>query len=131
MSSDIAIAQFRYLERLLLVHGHWCYRRITSMVHCYSLLDFNILYITCLISLLISSLLLRQICYFFYKNIAFGFTLFLYEACTSFSGQPEYNDWFMSLYNVFFSSLPVVALGVFDQDVSARYCLKVSSIFTI
>lgn len=33
MSSDIALAQFRYLERLLLVHGHWCYRRITSMVN--------------------------------------------------------------------------------------------------
>lgn len=32
MSSDFAIAQFRYLERLLLVHGHWCYRRISSMV---------------------------------------------------------------------------------------------------
>lgn len=32
MSSDIAIAQFRYLERLLLVHGHWCYRRISKMV---------------------------------------------------------------------------------------------------
>ncbi|KAG5032182.1 hypothetical protein JHK85_016164 [Glycine max] len=32
MSSDIAIAQFRYLERLLLVHGHWCYRRMSSMM---------------------------------------------------------------------------------------------------
>lgn len=32
MSSDIAIAQFRFLERLLLVHGHWCYRRMSSMV---------------------------------------------------------------------------------------------------
>ncbi|XP_061340720.1 putative phospholipid-transporting ATPase 9 [Gastrolobium bilobum] len=95
MSSDIAIAQFRYLERLLLVHGHWCYRRISSMI-----------------------------CYFFYKNITFGFTLFLYEVYASFSGQPAYNDWALSLYNVFFSSLPVVALGVFDQDVSARYCLK-------
>ncbi|KAL9327314.1 hypothetical protein ACSQ67_007959 [Phaseolus vulgaris] len=95
MSSDIAIAQFRYLERLLLVHGHWCYRRISSMI-----------------------------CYFFYKNITFGFTLFLYEVYASFSGQPAYNDWLLSLYNVFFSSLPVVALGVFDQDVSARYCLK-------
>ncbi|KAI5353017.1 PREDICTED: putative phospholipid-transporting [Prunus dulcis] len=95
MSSDIAIAQFRYLERLLLVHGHWCYRRISSMI-----------------------------CYFFYKNIAFGFTLFLYEAHTSFSGLPAYNDWFLSLYNVFFSSFPVVAMGVFDQDVSARFCLK-------
>ncbi|CAK8562076.1 unnamed protein product [Lathyrus sativus] len=95
MSSDIAIAQFRYLERLLLVHGHWCYRRISTMI-----------------------------CYFFYKNITFGFTLFLYEVYASFSGEPAYNDWFLALYNVFFSSLPVIALGVFDQDVSARYCLK-------
>ncbi|KAK1280746.1 putative phospholipid-transporting ATPase 9 [Acorus gramineus] len=95
MSSDVAIAQFRFLERLLLVHGHWCYRRITSMI-----------------------------CYFFYKNLTFGFTLFLYEAYASFSGQAAYNDWYMSFYNVFFTSLPVVALGVFDQDVSARFCLR-------
>ena len=67
-----------------------------------------------------------QICYFFYKNITFGFTLFLYEAYTTFSSTPAYNDWFLSLYNVCFSSLPVIALGVFDQDVSARYCLKVN-----
>lgn len=66
-----------------------------------------------------------QICYFFYKNIAFGFTLFWFEAYASFSGQPAYNDWYMSFYNVFFTSLPVIALGVFDQDVSAKLCLKV------
>ncbi|KAJ6795622.1 putative phospholipid-transporting ATPase 9 [Iris pallida] len=95
MSSDVAIAQFRFLERLLLVHGHWCYRRISSMI-----------------------------CYFFYKNITFGLTLFFYEAYASFSGKPAYNDWFLSLYNVFFTSLPVIALGVFDQDVSPRFCLK-------
>ncbi|KAF5739621.1 putative phospholipid-transporting ATPase 8-like [Tripterygium wilfordii] len=95
MASDFAIAQFHFLERLLLVHGHWCYRRITMMI-----------------------------CYFFYKNITFGFTLFWFEAYASFSGQPAYNDWYMSFYNVFFTSLPVIALGVFDQDVSARLCLK-------
>ncbi|PPD76661.1 hypothetical protein GOBAR_DD26417 [Gossypium barbadense] len=95
MSSDIAIAQFRFLERLLLVHGHWCYRRISSMI-----------------------------CYFFYKNIVFGFTLFFYEIYASFTGQAVYNDWFLSFYNVFFTSLPVIALGVFDQDVSSRLCLK-------
>ncbi|CAN8291465.1 unnamed protein product [Cochlearia groenlandica] len=95
MSSDVAIAQFRYLERLLLVHGHWCYRRISKMI-----------------------------CYFFYKNITFGFTLFLYEAHTSFSATPAYNDWYLSLYSVMFSSLPVICLGIFDQDVSARFCLK-------
>ncbi|GAU20813.1 hypothetical protein TSUD_132980, partial [Trifolium subterraneum] len=38
--------------------------------------------------------------------------------------QPAYNDWFLSFYSVLFSSLPVIALGVFDQDVSARYCQK-------
>ncbi|KAI4303737.1 hypothetical protein MLD38_039334 [Melastoma candidum] len=95
MSSDIAIAQFRFLERLLLVHGHWCYRRISSMI-----------------------------CYFFYKNIVFGFTLFYFEAYTSFSGEAAYNDWYLALYNVFFTSLPVIALGVFDQDVSAVLCLR-------
>lgn len=32
MVADYAIGQFRFLERLLLVHGHWCYRRISLMV---------------------------------------------------------------------------------------------------
>ncbi|XP_022775523.1 probable phospholipid-transporting ATPase 8 [Durio zibethinus] len=95
MASDFSIAQFRFLEHLLLVHGHWCYRRIAMMI-----------------------------CYFFYKNITFGFTLFWFEAYASFSGQPAYNDWYMSCYNVFFTSLPVIALGVFDQDFSAEFCLK-------
>ncbi|GLU11280.1 hypothetical protein SLE2022_280370 [Rubroshorea leprosula] len=100
MASDFAIAQFRFLERLLLVHGHWCYRRIAMMI-----------------------------CYFFYKNITFGFTLFWFEANASFSGQPAYNDWYMSCYNVFFTSLPVIALGVFDQDVSADLCLENPSLY--
>ncbi|XP_042443393.1 probable phospholipid-transporting ATPase 8 isoform X1 [Zingiber officinale] len=95
MSSDFAIAQFRFLERLLLVHGHWCYRRISAMI-----------------------------CYFFYKNITFGFTLFWFEAHAYFSGQPAYNDWFISFYSVAFTSLPVIALGVFDKDVPARLCIK-------
>lgn len=100
MSSDIAIAQFCYLERLLLVHGHWCYRRMSSMI-----------------------------CYFFYKNIAFGFTIFYFEAYASFSGQAAYNDWYLSFYNVLFTSLPVIALGVFDQDVSQQFCLKFPSLY--
>lgn len=68
---------------------------------------------------------LFQICYFFYKNITFGLTLFYYEAFTVFSGQTPYNDWYLSLFNVFFTSLPVIALGVFEQDVSSRVCLQV------
>ncbi|KAA3459390.1 putative phospholipid-transporting ATPase 8 isoform X1 [Gossypium australe] len=100
MSSDFSIAQFRFLERLLLVHGHWCYRRITMMI-----------------------------CYFFYKNITFGFTLFWFEAYSSFSAQPAYNDWYMSSYNVLFTSLPVIALGVFEQDFSSQHCLEYPSLY--
>lgn len=69
----------------------------------------------------------EQICYFFYKNITFGFTLFWFEAHAYFSGQPAYNDWFISFYSVAFTSLPVIALGVFDKDVSARLCIKVNN----
>ncbi|KAF2977549.1 hypothetical protein EK904_000302 [Melospiza melodia maxima] len=32
MASDFAISQFRHLRKLLLVHGHWCYTRLTNMV---------------------------------------------------------------------------------------------------
>ncbi|XP_038706602.1 probable phospholipid-transporting ATPase 4 isoform X2 [Tripterygium wilfordii] len=95
MASDFAIAQFRFLERLLVVHGHWCYKRIAQMI-----------------------------CYFFYKNIAFGLTLFYFEAFTGFSGQSVYDDWYMLLFNVVLTSLPVISLGVFEQDVSSEVCLQ-------
>ena len=62
MSSDFAIAQFRYLETLLLVHGRWSYLRIARMVG-----------------------------YFLYKNLFFGLTIFLYNAFCFFSGQVIYN----------------------------------------
>ncbi|KAJ0816921.1 putative P-type phospholipid transporter [Helianthus annuus] len=100
MASDFAIAQFRFLERLLVVHGHWCYKRIAQMI-----------------------------CYFFYKNIAFGLTLFYFEAFTGFSGQSVYDDWYMLLFNAVLTSLPVIALGVFEQDVSSEICLQVSFSF--
>ncbi|KAL6996307.1 putative phospholipid-transporting ATPase 4, variant 2 [Sarracenia purpurea var. burkii] len=96
MASDFAIAQFRFLERLLVVHGHWCYKRIAQMI-----------------------------CYFFYKNIAFGLTIFYFEAFTGFSGQSVYDDWYMLLFNVILTSLPVISLGVFEQDVSSEVCLQV------
>lgn len=32
MASDFAMGQFRFLKRLLLVHGHWNYRRIGYLV---------------------------------------------------------------------------------------------------
>ncbi|XP_047324539.1 probable phospholipid-transporting ATPase 4 [Impatiens glandulifera] len=100
MASDFSIAQFRFLERLLVVHGHWCYKRIAQMI-----------------------------CYFFYKNIAFGLTLFYFESFAGFSGQSVYDDWYMLLFNVVLTSLPVISLGVFEQDVSSEICLQFPALY--
>ncbi|KAL5176247.1 putative phospholipid-transporting ATPase 4 [Glycine soja] len=100
MASDFAIAQFRFLERLLVVHGHWCYKRIAQMI-----------------------------CYFFYKNITFGLTIFYFEAFTGFSGQSVYDDWYMILFNVVLTSLPVISLGVFEQDVPSEVCLQFPALY--
>nr|GMC55721.1 probable phospholipid-transporting ATPase 4 [Ipomoea batatas] len=70
-----------------------------------------------------------QICYFFYKNIAFGLTLLYYEAFTAFSGQSIYDDWYMILFNVVLTSLPVISLGVFEQDVSSEICLQFPALY--
>jgi len=33
-SADVAISQFRYLRKLLLVHGSWSYQRLTKLILC-------------------------------------------------------------------------------------------------
>ncbi|KAF2763443.1 putative phospholipid-transporting ATPase [Pseudovirgaria hyperparasitica] len=90
-SADVAIGQFRYLRKLLLVHGAWSNQRIS-----------------------------RVILFSFYKNVVLFMTQFWYSFQNAFSGQVIYESWILSFYNVFFSFLPPFALGIFDQFVSAR-----------
>ena len=33
-SADVAISQFRYLKKLLLVHGAWSYQRLSKLILC-------------------------------------------------------------------------------------------------
>ncbi|AES96443.2 phospholipid-transporting ATPase-like protein [Medicago truncatula] len=100
MASDFAIAQFRYLADLLLVHGRWSYLRICQVVM-----------------------------YFFYKNLTFTLTQFWFNLQTGFSGQRFYDDWFQSLYNVIFTALPVVMVGLYDKDVSASISMKYPELY--
>ncbi|EEH49268.1 aminophospholipid-translocating P4-type ATPase DRS2 [Paracoccidioides brasiliensis Pb18] len=90
-SADVSIAQFRFLRKLLLVHGAWSYQRISKVI-----------------------------LYSFYKNIALYMTQFWYSFQNSFSGQVIYESWTLSFYNVFFTVLPPFAMGIFDQFISAR-----------
>ncbi|XP_027344947.1 phospholipid-transporting ATPase 3-like isoform X2 [Abrus precatorius] len=100
MASDFAIAQFRYLTDLLLVHGRWSYLRICKVV-----------------------------LYFFYKNLTFTLTQFWFTFQTGFSGQRFYDDWFQSLYNVIFTALPVIIVGLFDKDVSSSLSKKYPELY--
>jgi len=90
-SADIAIGQFRYLRKLLLVHGSWNYQRISKVI-----------------------------LYSFYKNIALFMTQFWFSFQNGFSGQIIYESWTLTFYNVFFTVMPPFVLGIFDQFVSAR-----------
>ncbi|KAF8849370.1 P-type ATPase-like protein [Acephala macrosclerotiorum] len=90
-SADVAIGQFRYLRKLLLVHGAWSYQRVS-----------------------------KTILYSFYKNITLYMTQFWYSFQNAFSGEVIYESWTLSFYNVFFTVLPPLAMGIFDQFISAR-----------
>lgn len=63
-----------------------------------------------------------------YKNIALGLTLFYYELYSRFAGEVFYDDWYMALFNVILTSLPVISLGVLEQDVSSEVCLQVNKL---
>uniref|UniRef100_A0A8C2DKF3 Phospholipid-transporting ATPase n=1 Tax=Cyprinus carpio TaxID=7962 RepID=A0A8C2DKF3_CYPCA len=101
-NADFALAQFRFLRRLLLVHGHWSYYRIC--------------------------ILLR---YFLYKTTAFALVHIWYSFYNGFSAQPMYESWFISLYTTLYTSLPIQCMGFFEQDVSAKSCLCWPEIYSI
>uniref|UniRef100_A0A803SS43 Phospholipid-transporting ATPase n=1 Tax=Anolis carolinensis TaxID=28377 RepID=A0A803SS43_ANOCA len=87
-NSDYAIARFKYLSKLLFVHGHLYYVRIATLVQ-----------------------------YFFYKNVCFITPQFLYQFFCLFSQQTLYDSVYLTLYNICFTSLPVLMYSLFEQHV--------------
>ncbi|GMS95883.1 hypothetical protein PENTCL1PPCAC_18058, partial [Pristionchus entomophagus] len=100
LSSDYSIGQFKYLERLLLVHGRWSYLRMCKFLR-----------------------------YFFYKNFAFTLTHFWFSFFCGYSAQTVFDAMFIATYNLLFTSLPVLAMGVLDQDVDDEYSLKFPQLY--
>jgi len=90
-SADFAIGQFRYLARLLFVHGAWNYSRISKVI-----------------------------LYSFYKNITLYIIELWFAIYNYWSGQVIYERWTIGLYNMLFTSAPPVALGLFDRTCTAE-----------
>eukprot|EP00466_Bigelowiella_natans_P005228 jgi/Bigna1/132164/aug1.16_g6872 len=89
-ASDFAIAQFRFLKRLLLVHGRWNYRRICKVIT-----------------------------YVFYKNFTITLTLLIYACMAGISGTSLYESLMYNGFN-FFTMFPIIGVGTMDQDVRAE-----------
>ena len=87
-SGDYAIGEFKILRRLLLFHGRTFYIRNSQCI-----------------------------LYFFYKNFVFTLVQFIYGFYTNFSGQTIIDDWYISFYNLFFTSLPLGARALLDFDI--------------
>ncbi|XP_023608241.1 probable phospholipid-transporting ATPase IH, partial [Myotis lucifugus] len=87
-NSDYAIPKFKHLKKMLLVHGHYYYIRISELVQ-----------------------------YFFYKNVCFIFPQFLYQFFCGFSQQTLYDTAYLTLYNISFTSLPILLYSLMEQHV--------------
>ncbi|XP_017962672.1 probable phospholipid-transporting ATPase IF [Drosophila navojoa] len=84
--ADFAFAKFCMLKRLLLVHGHYHSVRLSFLV-----------------------------LYFFYKNIVFMGIMFLFQFHTLFSSSSVYDSLFLTLYNVIYTSLPILFISLTEK----------------
>ncbi|XP_020487724.3 phospholipid-transporting ATPase IC [Labrus bergylta] len=102
LSADFALSQFRFLQRLLLVHGRWSYRRI--------------------------SLFLR---YFLFKTCGFALVHIWFGCFNGFSAQSLYETWFIAFYTVFYTAAPIMCVAFFEQDVSAESSLMWPKLYNV
>uniref|UniRef100_A0A7S1TDZ2 Phospholipid-transporting ATPase n=1 Tax=Compsopogon caeruleus TaxID=31354 RepID=A0A7S1TDZ2_9RHOD len=100
LASDFSIGQFRFLKKLLLVHGRWFYKRITKMA-----------------------------LFTIYKNIMLALNDLYWAPFNLFSGQPLLDPWMSGMYNIFFTALSPIALGAFDQELVKDYALTFPEVY--
>ena len=100
-ASDYSIAQFRFLLKLLLVHGRWFYVRISKYVLAT-----------------------------FYKEMFFYLTQAMFQGYCGYTGTSLHEQWSLSMFNTLFTSLPVLVLGIFYKDLSAITLLAVPELYT-
>ena len=55
--------------------------------------------------------------YFYYKNLVFAVPQFFYLFYNAYSSQTIFEDFYISFFNLFFTSWPVIIRAIFDQDI--------------
>lgn len=118
-SSDYAMGQFRFLKRLLLVHGQWSYLRNSNMI-----------------------------VNFFYKEIIGIGVLFWFQFYCGYSATTVYEYTYLLFWNVFWTlgascslplaqhaltpplhPVPVIFIGIFDRHVGERVLMAIPELY--
>ncbi|CAN6248203.1 unnamed protein product [Urochloa humidicola] len=93
-AADYSIGKFKFLKRLILIHGRYSYNR-TAFISQYS----------------------------FYKSLLICFIQILFAFLSGLSGTSLFNSISLMAYNVFYTSLPVMTI-IFDKDISETTVLQ-------
>ncbi|MBE3048066.1 phospholipid-transporting ATPase [Candidatus Bathyarchaeota archaeon] len=98
--ADYSIARFRFLQRLLFVHGRWNYVRTAKFILCT-----------------------------FWKEMFFYLPAALYQKHTGYTGTSLYEFASLTAFNVLFTSLAVICMGIWEQDLRAETLLAVPELY--
>ncbi|KAL1882968.1 hypothetical protein Daus18300_000606 [Diaporthe australafricana] len=98
--ADVSIAQFRFLARLLLVHGRWNYHRVTRFV--------------------LGS---------FWKEALFWFPAALYQVAAGFTGTSLYESTALTVYGFAFTTAATMTIGAWEKDLKARTLMAVPELY--
>jgi phospholipid-translocating P-type ATPase (flippase) len=95
LSADFALPRFRFLRRLLMVHGHWTFRR------------FGVVAV-----------------FMVYKNCVFIFVQFWFAIEALWSPTAYYNSFLMTCFNLLFTVWPPFIFGFWEQDLPQEVLLS-------
>ncbi|KAF4123912.1 Magnesium-transporting ATPase (P-type) [Geosmithia morbida] len=98
--ADYSIAQFRFLQRLLLVHGRWNYVRTAKFILCT-----------------------------FWKEMFFYLPTACYQRYNGYTGTSLYEATSLTVFNTLFTSLCTICMGIWEQDLQAETLLAVPELY--
>lgn len=98
-SSDFAIAQFRFLKDLMLVHGRWNYRRSASMV-----------------------------LFVFYSSVLFVLTAAVYNFYNKFSGSSSFPTFLTTVFS-YPTQVPITVIACLNKDISRKTALEYPAMY--
>jgi phospholipid-translocating ATPase len=98
--ADYSIAQFRFLQRLLLVHGRWNYVRTAKFI--------------------LST---------YWKEMFFYLSTAQYQRYNGYTGTSLYESTSLTVFNTLFTSLCCICMGIWEQDLRAETLLAIPELY--